>query len=214
MAKDSSKDQTYFLYRLPRQALKSTLFPLGDYLKTQVRRLASSWNLPNAARQESMGICFVGEVGLKDFLNHHVKARPGEIVDDKGRVVGKHQGAIFFTIGQRQGLNIGGGLPYYVVEKNMRDNQVIVTQDLNHARLWREEFEIVDTHWLRPVVKQQNYQVRTRHGGELLKCCVQELDDNRAKIRLDKPLRALASGQSAVVYDQDLVIGGGLIRVD
>lgn len=123
-AKDANKDQTYFLYRITEAALKKTLFPLGEYTKPEVRKMAKKLNLVTATKKESMGICFVGKVGIKEFLSQYVEAKSGKIIDVKGNVIGEHDGAIFYTIGQRQGLGVGGGLPYYVVAKDMVKNEV------------------------------------------------------------------------------------------
>src|SRR3990167_3245145 len=113
-AKDVDKDQTYFLYRISKEALGKVIFPLGDLAKQEVKEIAKKHGLVSASRKESMGICFVGKVGIKDFLSQYVDFRPGKIVDQKGKVVGEHEGAVFYTIGQRHGLDVGGGLPYYV----------------------------------------------------------------------------------------------------
>src|SRR4051812_29567708 len=138
MAEDDNKDQTYFLYRVTKEALDKTLFPLGGLTKPQVRELAAKAGLVTAVKKESMGICFVGKVGIKDFLSQYVEQTPGQIVDQNGKVIGEHDGAIFYTIGQRQGLHVGGGLPYYVAGKDMNRNEVYVTTDLQDGRLWSD----------------------------------------------------------------------------
>jgi tRNA-specific 2-thiouridylase len=120
MAKDDNKDQTYFLCRVNKEALQKTIFPLGNYTKPQVRELAKKNNLITATKKESMGICFVGQVGIKEFLQQYVETKPGKIIDQDSKEVGEHDGAIFYTIGQRHGLEVGGGLPYYVVGKDMK----------------------------------------------------------------------------------------------
>ncbi|HSX44120.1 MAG TPA: tRNA 2-thiouridine(34) synthase MnmA, partial [Candidatus Saccharimonadales bacterium] len=143
VAKDANKDQTYFLYRISQDALKKTLFPIGDYTKPEVRALARKFRLVTADKKESMGICFVGKVGIKEFLMHELgPQKSGAITDQAGKIVGQHDGAIFYTIGQRHGLEVGGGLPYYVTGKDMKKNQVYVTNNLDDPDLWRREFTI------------------------------------------------------------------------
>ena len=139
MAKDTDKDQTYFLYRVTKSALEKTLFPLGEYTKPEVRGMAKARGLWTATKKESMGVCFVGSVGMREFLGEYVTTRPGDIVDKRtGEVLGRHDGAIFYTLGQRHGLDVGGGLPYYVVGKDMDTNEVYVSTDLNDTSMWRK----------------------------------------------------------------------------
>ena len=150
-ALDANKDQTYFLYRITQEALNRTLFPLGGLTKPQVRELAKKHNLVTATKKESMGICFVGKVGIKEFLQQYVESKPGAIIDQHGKEIGQHDGAIFYTIGQRHGLEVGGGLPYYVTGKNMKKNEVYVTTDLQDEKLWSSEIKFTDAHWINPV---------------------------------------------------------------
>lgn len=178
---DSNKDQTYFLYRVSEEALAKTLFPLGGYTKPEVRQLAEERNLITAHKKESMGICFVGKVGIRDFLSQYVETKPGNIIDREGNILGEHDGAIFYTIGQRHGLDIGGGLPYYVVDKDMKTNTVIVSSDLNDENLWLSEVNLTSTHWVNEVPQLgKTYQVRMRHRAKLADAILTELHDNRA----------------------------------
>lgn len=210
-AANQSKDQTYFLYRVTEEALKQTLFPIGKYgTKQEVRDHAAKFNLPTAAKKDSQGICFVGKVGIKEFLRQYVDAEPGPILDNHGRQIGEHEGAIFYTIGQRHGLNVGGGLPYYVTHKDMASNSVYVTTDLQDHTLWASEVIIADPHWINGAPDKTAYQVRLRYRGPLTSCKI-SFDSNRAILSLDQSQRAIAAGQSAVVYDSDLVVGGGII---
>ena len=209
-AKDTNKDQTYFLYRVEKAALQKTIFPLGDLTKPQVRELAKKHKLVTADKNESMGICFVGKVPIKDFLLEFVKSKPGDIVDQYGRIIGQHDGAIFYTIGQRHGLEVGGGLPYYVVGKDMDKNEVHVTTKLDDERLWRKELNLTDLHWIdREPVKGKTYQVRTRHRAALINCCF--TDDGLQQLQLKNAIRAITPGQSAVIYDSEEVLGGGIV---
>jgi len=207
-AVDQNKDQTYFLYRVDGAALEKTLFPLGRYEKSEVRRMAEERGLLTATRKESMGICFVGSVGIKEFLSEFVETTPGKIIDrDSNEIVGNHEGAIFYTLGQRHGLNLGGGLPYYVVGKDMAKNEVYVSRNLNDEAMWRRELPLGNMHWINDAPHEDDeLQVRLRHRGALLPA---KLSDNT--LFLEQPERAAASGQSAVIYRGEEVLGGGII---
>lgn len=213
MADDAGKDQTYFLYRVTEEALKKTLFPLGDYKKTEVRKLAKKFGLVTADKKESMGICFVGKVGIKEFLSQYVETKSGDILDQAGMKVGEHEGAIFYTIGQRSGLGVGGGLPYYVTGKNMDKNEVYVTQDLGNESLWTEELNLSEVHWIKPQEdkKLNKLSVRTRHRGELVSCEIIEEAKNTLRVKLSDQMRAASPGQSAVLYSDNECLGGGII---
>jgi tRNA-specific 2-thiouridylase len=213
VAKNTEKDQSYFLYRVTEEALSKSLMPIGDFAtKAEVRELATKFNLP-AGKKDSQGICFVGKVGIKEFLQQYVETTPGTIIDHAGREVGEHDGAIFYTIGQRHGLNIGGGLPYYVVGKDMDKNQVFVTTDLNDDRLWRDSLSLTDIHWINGEPDlDKTYQVRTRYRAPLVKCSLKQIDGG-LEIILDEQVRAITPGQSAVLYDGDLVLGGGIVTI-
>ena len=209
---DDNKDQTYFLYRVTSEALQHTLFPLGDLTKPQVRVEAKKRHLVTANKKESMGICFVGKVGIKEFLSQYVETEPGEIIDQAGNSIGRHEGAIFYTIGQRHGLDVGGGLPYYVTGKNMDKNEVYVTNDIQDSNLWSETIHLASTHWItNPPETGKSYQVRTRHRAKTIECRFKTVSDNTAAVDLSEGIRALTPGQSAVFYDADICIGGGII---
>ena len=211
-AADDNKDQTYFLYRVTSSALEKTLFPLGGYTKPEIRQMAKDRNLWTATKKESMGICFVGQVGIREFLSEYVETVPGDIVDAQtGGVVGQHDGAIFYTLGQRHGLNVGGGLPYYVVGKNMEKNEVYVSRQLNSDELWRSELKLRDVHWIRDVPKDSEYQIRVRHRAPLVSA-VMRLDDTLVHLALSEPQRAVTPGQSVVIYDGEVCLGGGIIQ--
>ncbi len=206
-AVDDSKDQTYFLYRMPQQSLNKTLFPLGNMKKTEVRIKAKELGLVTAAKKDSVGICFVGKIGIKEFLKHYVDVEPGPIVGVDGKEIGQHQGVLFYTLGQRHGLNVGGGLPYYVTGKDMAKNTVIVTTDLADEQLWSRSATLREPHWLGNAPEEgKTYQVRTRHLGDLVNATIKDL-----VISFDKEMKALTPGQSAVVYDGEIVLGGGII---
>ncbi len=205
-AKDDQKDQTYFLYRVSQAALEKTLMPIGDYTKPEVRKLAVQFNLPTATKKDSQGICFIGQVGMKDFLKQYITAQPGSIMHN-GQEIGQHDGAVFYTIGQRQGLGVGGGKPYYVTAKNMATNTVYVTDDPNDLELQTDRVQLDDVHWIgEKPAHDVKLQARFRHRGELVDCTIGENE-----LSLDKPVNALAAGQSAVLYDNDGCLGGGIM---
>jgi tRNA-specific 2-thiouridylase len=205
---DENKDQSYFLYRVTETALKQTLMPIGEMEKPEVRKLAKKLGLATAEKKDSQGICFVGKVGIKEFLLHELGPQPpGPIIDQAGRVIGEHEGAIFYTIGQRHGLNVGGGLPYYVVRKDMPKNEVHVTTDLSEKELWHKSVKLEDVHWINEAPEaSKKYLVRLRYRGPLVES---EIKGNELQLKDEQ--RGLAAGQSAVVYDNDHVLGGGII---
>ena len=211
MAVDANKDQTYFLYRVTGEALQKTLFPLGGYTKPDVRIMAQGRGLFTAAKKDSQGICFVGKVGIREFLSQYVEQAPGEIIDKKtGKILGHHDGAIFYTLGQRHGLDLGGGLPYYVVGKDMDKNEVYVTTDLNDETLWKEDVQLDNVHWINDMPPAGVYQVRIRHRAPLIDAELSYVDD-QVTLKLRDEQRAVASGQSIVIYQQDTCLGGGII---
>ncbi|MBX4201631.1 tRNA 2-thiouridine(34) synthase MnmA [Candidatus Saccharibacteria bacterium] len=214
MATDDNKDQTYFLYRVTKDAMDKTLFPLGDLTKPKVRDLAKKFKLVTANKKESMGICFVGKVGIKDFLKQYVDEKPGEIIDRQGKVIGRHDGAIFYTIGQRQGLDIGGGMPYYVIGKDMAKNEVYVTTDLQDEKLWSQRIKLTSVHWINDQPKLQGpaLKIRTRHRGKLVPVELLNKSSNSDwVVELSEEVRALTPGQSAVFYSDNECLGGGIV---
>ncbi|GAC1498772.1 MAG: tRNA 2-thiouridine(34) synthase MnmA [Candidatus Saccharimonadales bacterium] len=205
---DNNKDQSYFLYRLSREAIDKSLMPIGGLKKPAVRALAKSLKLATADKKDSQGICFVGKVGIKEFLLSELGPQEvGPIVDQYGNTIGHHDGAIFYTIGQRHGLNVGGGLPYYVSSKDMSINTVYVTTNLDDKNLWTSQVILKNTHWINkgPVVGR-NYQVRLRYRGPLVDCKLES-----GILSLVDEQRGVAAGQSAVIYDNDIVLGGGIV---
>lgn len=210
-AVDSNKDQTYFLYRVTREALEKTVFPLGGYTKPEVREMARTRGLFTAGKKDSQGICFVGQIGIRDFLNQYVETKPGKIIEKgTGKELGNHDGAIFYTLGQRHGLDVGGGLPYYVVGKNMDKNEVYVTTDLNDETLWRKEIALSALHWIDGISREGSYEVRIRHRAQLVRAEL-VMQNDEATLRLSEPQRAITAGQSAVLYDGNVCLGGGIV---
>jgi tRNA-specific 2-thiouridylase len=213
MARDSNKDQTYFLYRVTSRALARTIFPLSALTKPEVRKLADRMNLPTATKPDSQGICFIGEVGIKEFLRQYVEVSPGDVIDqNNGKCLGRHEGAIYYTIGQRHGLGLGGGTPYYVTGKDMITNTVYVTTDSSDQKLDSSSFNLIDTHWIgQPPLPSKTYQFRSRHRAALINSSLKLLPDGNYSVTLESPERAVTPGQSAVFYDQTIVMGGGMV---
>jgi len=211
-AVDENKDQTYFLYRITEDVLVHTLFPLGNMTKPEVRKEAKKRGLVTATKKESMGICFVGKVGIKDFLSQYVETEPGSIIEQNGLEIGQHDGAIFYTIGQRHGLDVGGGMPYYVTGKDMKTNTVYVTSDISDEKLWSDKIKLTNCHWINdPPVRGRTFHIRTRHRAPLANCNFVAISDMGAEVELEESSRALTPGQSAVIYDGKTCLGGGII---
>jgi len=192
--------------------LRKSLMPIGDFkTKDEVRALAKKFGLVTATKKDSQGICFVGKVGIKEFLLHELgPQKPGPIIDEAGKTIGQHDGAVFYTIGQRHGLDVGGGLPYYVVGKGMAKNEVYVTTNLDAANLWHKELRLKDIHWINGLPAKTKLQVRTRYRAALVDCEIKIAKD-MVKVLLSDEVRAITAGQSAVFYDGDKVLGGGII---
>ena len=210
---DENKDQSYFLCRVTEEALRKSLMPIGELTKPQVRELARKYGLATAEKKDSQGICFVGKVGIKEFLQEFVTAEPGAIIDQHGKKIGEHDGALFYTIGQRQGLHVGGGLPYYVVGKDMAKNEVYVTTDLQDERLWSRDLTLASPHWINEAPTPEGaYTVRTRYRAPLLAVeKLQKQPNNTWKLMLKDEVRALTPGQSTVLYQNDRVVGSGIV---
>lgn len=206
LAKDENKDQTYFLYRVSKDALEKTLFPLADLLKPEVKEIAAARGLANAYKKESMGVCFVGDVGMKDFLREYIDLKPGEIVESEtGEVLGYHDGAVFYTVGQRHGLYVGGGLPYYVVRKDLEKNIVYVSKNLNAADLWTREIRLENL-FFRDEMPSGDVLVRLRHRAPLIPARFED-----GKLLFEDEIKRVAAGQSAVIYRDDVCLGGGIV---
>ena len=212
MAEDTLKDQTYFLYRVTKAALQKTLFPLGNYNKSDVRAMAAERGLYTARKKDSQGICFVGQIGIREFLSEYVEQTAGAIIDTQtGLTIGQHDGALFYTLGQRHGLEVGGGLPYYVVGKDMAKNQVLVTTNLNDKHLWQDSIALGIVHWIDVAPPEGEYSVRVRHRGALVLASL-SYDGEAVRLDMSHPERAVTPGQSIVIYDGPVCLGGGIIQ--
>jgi tRNA-uridine 2-sulfurtransferase len=212
-ATDISKEQSYFLYTLNQDQLSRVLFPIGGYKKTEVRKLAKKFRLPNYDRKDSQGICFIGQINVTEFLRKHIKAKPGDIVLKDGTVLGRHFGLPFYTIGQREGMGLGGQGPYYVVAKNQRKNRLVVSNDPKDPGLWRKEFIVSEMSWVGKAPKfpaSLDVTIRYHHPEE--KARISKLNNKEIKIVFNKPQRAITPGQCAVIYRKNELVGGGIIK--
>lgn len=212
-AADEHKDQTYFLWRVGESALSRALFPVGGVAsKAEVRRMCAERGLGVENRPDSDGICFVGPVGIRTFLLDSLERRPGDIVEwETGETIGRHDGAFLFTVGQRRGLGVGGGPARYVVSTDTERNVVTVTSDPACPGLWTRELALSDVRWVAGEPPAEGrYLVRTRHTGELREAWL-ALGGGRALVRFPEPVRTVAPGQSAVLYDGVRCLGGGIV---
>jgi tRNA-specific 2-thiouridylase len=216
--RDNNKDQSYFLYRLSQRALNHSLFPLGELIKAEVRAIARQRGFPNYAKKDSTGICFIGERKFNNFLARYLPAQPGEIVTVGGACLGQHQGLMFHTIGQRQGLGIGGmrdssGEPWYVVDKDLEHNRLIVAQGKNHPALFKSSLQASDLHWIsgKPPAPPCRCHARIRYRQSDQDCSILSLEKRHAEVGFVTPQRAVTPGQAVVFYDGDHCLGGGTI---
>jgi tRNA-uridine 2-sulfurtransferase len=213
--KDAAKDQTYFLHRLTQEQLARVAFPVGSLEKSEVRRIAREAGLPNHAKKDSTGICFIGERPFREFLNKYLPRSPGKIVDEKGRTVGEHIGLAFYTIGQRKGIGIGGpGEPWYVAGKRMEANELLVVQGHDHPRLLKRSLEAADASWISgtaPAVASVR-TAKTRYRQADAACTLSEVRDSQIRVDFDAPQWAVTPGQSVVLYHGEACLGGAVIR--
>lgn len=211
-APDPIKDQTYFLSNLSQAQLKKIIFPIGKYTKEQVRELAKKYNLPNQKRKDSQGICFLGKIHYPDFVRFHLGEQKGDIIEvETGKKWGEHQGFWFYTIGQRKGLGLGQG-PWYVVKKDLEKNIIYISHSDHSLQQAKNEFNIHKVNWISgqsPI--QTDLSVKLRHGPEAIPCKFTHIENNQYHIHLSKKDQGIASGQHAVLYDEDTCLGGGVI---
>jgi tRNA-specific 2-thiouridylase len=211
---DPVKDQTYFLAYLVQEQLSRALFPVGRFTKTEIRKLAENYDLPTMARRDSQGICFLGQIKFNEFIKHHLGEIEGDIVDvDSGKILGKHPGYYYYTIGQRSGLRLGGG-PWFVVKKEVKNNIVYVSKE-NKIELECNQFNVGKLNWIigkKP--SKKDLKVKIRHGAHLYDCTIHWIDKEILKIKIEKSDKGIAPGQFAVFYDGDFCLGGGVILQD
>ncbi len=222
---DPSKDQSYFLHRLNQAQLSKTWFPIGELHKTEVRRLASEIGLPNARKKDSTGICFIGERPFREFLNRYIAKEPGPIKDERGRTIGQHVGLSFYTLGQRQGLGIGGikakgaqrgggeHAPWFVARKDMASNTLWVVQGHDHPWLLSTSLQAQDLSWVAGVAPAPGrLAAKTRYRQTDAPCTLHANSPESIRLDFTEPQWAVTPGQSAVLYDGEVCLGGGVIH--
>ena len=218
---DNTKDQSYFLHRLNQAQLSKTLFPVGELHKTEVRRIADEIGLPNAKKKDSTGICFIGERPFREFLNRYIANQPGKIKDETGRVVGQHVGLSFYTLGQRQGLGIGGikdapEVPWFVARKDMASNTLVAVQGHEHPLLLSHKLTALDTSWVAGAAPSAgDYAAKTRYRQADSACSfgtAGSLTQKGFALDFKNAQWAVTPGQSAVLYDGEVCLGGGVIE--
>ncbi|NOZ04445.1 MAG: tRNA 2-thiouridine(34) synthase MnmA [FCB group bacterium] len=215
---DAAKDQSYFLYTLGQKELRKSLFPIGEMTKKEVRERARKMGFPNAEKKDSTGICFIGERNFRAFLKQYLPAKPGEIVTVDGRVVGRHEGLMYYTLGQRKGLGIGGGYgnkeaAWYVVDKDLRQNRLIIAQGHDHPALFSTRLTATQLHWTtgeRPD-DSLSLQAKIRYRQADQECRIEFTSDQTAMVTFAEPQFAITPGQSVVFYHGDECLGGGII---
>lgn len=214
---DESKDQSYFLWTLNVEDLEHTLFPIGHLPKSEVRKLAEKYKLPTATKKDSQGVCFLGPLDMKDFLSHYIEPRNGDVLNEKGEVIGSHDGAVFFTLGERHGFNITekgtNDEPYYIISKDINKNTITVSQRSHHSCPTPEnnEYTLIDSNLLKDCIDlSKKYAAQIRYHGEFLDCTI-SFKGNNPIIMFDEPI-LVSAGQSIVVYDGEICLGGGIIK--
>lgn len=229
---DPSKDQSYFLWTLKQKQLNKIIFPIGKFEKIEVRRLAKKFNLPVAEKKDSQGICFLGAVDLKEFLKHYIKPKKGKVLNELGETIGDHDGAVFYTLGERHGFTITRKTPqdgpYYIVDKDVKKNILYVSQKKNlqnsdvstpkgkRAESGRLKFSnssvgVRSTNWISGIPQiGKNYTAQIRYHGQFLNCNIKNIYKTKSQIIFSEPV-LVAPGQSIVLYDGDVCLGGGVV---
>ncbi len=215
---DQNKDQSYFLHAIHQEPLQQTLFPLGELPKTEVRNIANKAGLPNFAKRDSTGICFIGERPFREFLSRYIEDAPGDIETDTGQVIGRHQGLMHHTLGQRQGLHVGGvkgypDEPWYVGRKDLKRNVLLAVQGRDNPLLWSTDLVTEKLHWINKKTPEvTELSIKTRYRQDDAAAQVEFLADGTAKVRFAHPQWSVTPGQYAVFYDNDVCLGGAVIE--
>jgi tRNA-uridine 2-sulfurtransferase len=211
---DDNKDQTYFLNQLPQSILSKVMFPLGQYNKKEIREIAHQHGLATASKKDSTGICFIGERNFKEFLSEYLPAQPGQMKTLTGEVKGKHDGLMYYTIGQRHGLGIGGaGDPWFVIGKNLKENVLYVGQGYENESLYSDALEASQLNWINPIDLTDAFRctAKFRYRQKDSAVTVYPLEDGKVRVEFDQPERAITPGQAVVFYQDEVCLGGGTI---
>ena len=212
--KDEAKDQTYFLHRLNQQQLSRVVFPLGELRKAEVRRIALEAGLPNHAKKDSTGICFIGERPFREFLHRYLPKAPGAMIDENGTALGEHIGLAFYTIGQRKGIGIGGaGEAWYVAEKRIGANELVVVQGRDHPRLLKNSLKAGAASWIagEAPAERSSHTAKTRYRQADAACTLARVRESEIAVEFPAPQWAVTPGQSVVLYDREVCLGGAII---
>lgn len=211
IAKDLNKDQSYFLWTLTEAQVERSLFPVGEFTKPEVRAMAKQLGLPTAEKPDSQGVCFVGEIDVAEFLRDHIPSRRGTVRTTAGKVVGEHDGAEFYTIGQRHGLGVGGGIPYYVTEKNIKTNTVVVAEGPHDNALFGRELIAAEVNWISGApLLPLDIEARIRYRQPLERARIIN-HESGIRVIFEQDQRAITPGQSVVFYKEGMMLGGGVI---
>ncbi|MFC3700488.1 tRNA 2-thiouridine(34) synthase MnmA [Reinekea marina] len=215
---DNNKDQSYFLHAVGHSQLEKTLFPVGELEKPAVRAIAEKYQLATAKKKDSTGICFIGERRFSDFLKQYIPAQPGDIQTESGDVIGQHQGLMYYTIGQRQGLGIGGTkygeAPWFVSAKDLENNRLIVVQGTDNESLFTNHLSLSNIYWVDEKEPKLPITVVCKHRYRQpdQACTLSKLENGQFQVDFEEPQRAITAGQSAVFYDGEVCLGGGVIE--
>ncbi len=216
VGKDKNKDQSYFLWTIPQEVLQHVIFPVGHLEKKEVRILAEKYSLPTATKKDSQGICFIGPVDMKEFLSHYIDTQKGDVLDESGKVIGSHDGALLYTIGERHGLQISQHIPnqspYFIIAKDIGKNTLIVSQDRLGVKDKETHTIVLDScNWVTSLPETgKEYKIRMRYREDLSDAVIEKIGDTSAVIKPREKMLAPA-GQSAVLYDGEVCLGGGII---
>ena len=208
IARDKQKDQSYFLWQLNQKQIAKIIFPIGDYTKEEIRQMAKKFKLPVFEKKDSQEICFI-DTCIEDFLRKYIKPQKGPIITTEGRKIGEHEGLEFYTIGQRKGIKVGGIGPFYVVQKDFKNNALIVSN--SQKDLLQKEMIVKKINWISGKLFSGKCRVKIRSMAQIVSCRIFKIQNSKFKIKFLKPQRAITSGQSAVLYKNNQILGGGII---
>ena len=215
---DKNKDQSYFLWTLTQKQLSKTIFPVGNIEKPEVRKLALKFGLNTAIKKDSQGLCFIGKVEMADFLKHFIKIKPGNVLSEKGEVIGRHQGVVFYTLGQRHGFDINiktvNEYPYFIISKDIKNNTLTVSHNaIKTEDITSKEIKLRNINWIKDVEPDlsKEYSARIRYRQPLEKCKIEKGNDGLAYVKFNISQKAVTPGQSIVMYDGEVCLGGGII---